>query len=159
MRFALMPRTPVWWTWLVTVVLLATGLAGFTAGFLAAIAVSAAQTAFFWRKTGRVRAISVQIRLSYTLLLLVCYLPPFRVVYWLPAAGTIALLMFGYCLMSRLLSLLPWNRREPLSLDLIRRTLLRAPRVPDAGLWSACGEEGGVCELEARVADQPRTTA
>lgn len=57
-------REPVWWTWLATVVSLATGLAGFTTGFPAAIGVSAAQTAFFWRQAGRVRASSVQIRLS-----------------------------------------------------------------------------------------------
>jgi len=41
----MMLREPVWWFWLVTVVSLATGLAGFAKGFPATIGVSAAQTA------------------------------------------------------------------------------------------------------------------
>jgi hypothetical protein len=66
----------------------------------------------------------------------------------------VALLAFGYCLMARTLSLLPWNRDERMTLDLVRRTFLNAPAVTT----QSCGSDGGVCELEARVARlQPRT--
>jgi len=41
--------------------------------------------------------------------------------------GTFALVLFGYCLMARILSLLPGNRTEPVSLDLILRTFLTPP--------------------------------
>ena len=152
MKLALMPQEPAWWIWLVTVALLVTGLAGFTTGFVAAIAVSLAQALWYRHKAGRIRAISVQIRLAYTLLLLVCFIPELRLGYWLPTVGTSALLLCGYCLMARMLSLLPWNRLEPLSFDLIRRTLFRAPVISSLELRSACGELNGVCELESRVA-------
>jgi hypothetical protein len=152
MKFALMPKEATWWVWLVTFALLAAGLAGFPAGFIAAIALSLVQTVFFWRKTRDVRAMSVQIRLSYTLLLAVCFIPQLRWLYWLPTVGTSALLVFGYCLMARTLSLLPWNRPEPLSLDLLRRTFFNAPVVMREEVRSACGGLNGVCELESRVA-------
>jgi hypothetical protein len=68
------------------------------------------------------------------------------------------LLLFGYCLMARVLSLRPWNRTERLCLNLLRRTFLTAPVVgrADHGL-PACDRAGGVCELEARVAIAARS--
>lgn len=36
-------------------------------------------------------------------------------------------LLFGYCTMARLVSLFPWNRSEPFSLNLVRRTFFSAP--------------------------------
>jgi hypothetical protein len=153
MKLAVMPAEPTWWVWLVTVVLLALGLAGFVIGFIAAIALSLSQAVFFWRMRGSLRAMSVQIRLGYTALLLLCLLPFMRWLYWLPTAGTVALLVLGYCIMARTLSLLPWNRSEHLTLELLRRTFLTAPVVSWVGQESsACGGEDGVCELEARVA-------
>jgi hypothetical protein len=153
MKLAVMPAEPTWWAWLVTVVLLALGLAGLTVGFIAAIVLSLAQTIFFWRTHRTLRAMSVQIRLAYAALLLVCLLPFMRWLYWLPALGTTALLVFGYCLMARILSLLPWNRTEPLTPGLLRRTFFTAPAIGWVGQdASPCGGETGVCELEARVA-------
>jgi hypothetical protein len=160
MKFALMPKEPTWWVWLVTVALLATGLAGIPAGIIAAITLSLVQTVFFWRKTWDVRAMSVQLRLAYTMLLFVCFTPPLRWLYWLPTVGTSALLVFGYCLMARTLSLLPWNRAEPLTLDLLCRTFFSPPVVTrDDHSFSACGGKDGVCELEASAASlRPRRT-
>jgi hypothetical protein len=54
--------------------------------------------------------------------------------------------------MGRTLSLLPWNRIEPLSLDLLRRTFLSVPVVSRGVAPRACGAEAGVCELESRAA-------
>jgi hypothetical protein len=153
MKLALMPKEAAWWVWFVTVALLVAGLAGLSVGFLAAITLSAAQTVFFWRKHGSLPAIGVQIRLAYTLLLVACLVPSLRWLYRLPTLGTVALLCFGYCLMARTLSLAPWNRHEPLTGALLRRTFLNAPAIA----VQSCGSEDGVCELEARVARlQPR---
>lgn len=139
-----------------TVALLATGLAGVPAGFIAAIGLSLAQTVFFWRKAGDARAMSVQIRLNYTVLLAICFLPQLRWLYWLPTLGTGALLVFGYCLMARPLSLLPWNRTETFSFDLLRRTFFSPPVVLREGAPSGCGGLNGVCELEASAASFAR---
>ena len=37
------------------------------------------------------------------------------------------MVLVGYCPLARMLSLLPWNRRQPLSVALVRRTFLSAP--------------------------------
>jgi hypothetical protein len=152
MKLAVMPKELVWWGWLLTAALLVTGLTGIPAGFIAALALLLAKTLFYWWKLGRVSAMGVQIRLSYTLVLALCFIPQFHWLFWLAAAGTVALLVFGYCLMGRTLSLLPWNRVEPLSLDLLRRTFLSPPVVTHEAVRSACGGLNGVCELESRVA-------
>ena len=153
MKLALMPRQLTWWIWLVTLAMMGVGLAGYAVGFIAAMALTFAHTLLFWRKTRDVRAISVQIRLAYALLLALCLVPQLRWFNWLSAVGAGAMLVFGYCAMGRTLSLLPWNRTELLSLNLLRRTFLTAPVVSWASRESAgCGEQEGVCELEARVA-------
>jgi hypothetical protein len=41
--------------------------------------------------------------------------------------GTWAQLIFGYCTMARCVSLLPWNRKEPLSASLVTRTFFSRP--------------------------------
>jgi hypothetical protein len=152
MKLALMPKALTWWAWLATVGLMAVGLAGYAAGFVAATTLTFAHALFFWLKTRDARAISVQIRLAYALLLALCIIPQLRWFNWLSAVGSSAMLVFGYCAMGRTLSLLPWNRTEALSLDLLRRTFISRPVVARLGLRSACGGENGVCELEARVA-------
>jgi len=152
MKLGIMPKELVWWGWLLTAALLVTGLAGIPAGFVAALALLLVKTLFYWWKLGRVGAMGVQIRLSYTLVLALCFIPQLHWLFWLAAAGTVALLVFGYCLMGRTLSLLPWNRAEPLLLDLLRRTFLSAPVVTHETVRSACGGLNGACELESRVA-------
>lgn len=48
-------------------------------------------------------------------------------VHWIQLAGTAAVVTVDYCALARLLTLAPWNRREPLSLALVGRTLFSAP--------------------------------
>lgn len=133
--------------------LLAVGLAGWPVFFLAAIALSVGQCVFFLRTYRAFMPYAVQIRLAYTTLLAVCFVPGLHWLYWLPTLGTFALVLFGYCLMARVLSLAPWNRHERLAIDLLQRTFCASPVIGRAehGLPSA-GCPGGRCELEARVA-------
>ena len=152
MKLALMPRQLTWWIWLATLVMMAVGLAGYAAGSIAAMALTFAHTLLFWRKTRDMRSISVQIRFAYALLLVLCLIPQLRWLYWLSAIGAGAMLVFGYCAMGRTLSLLPWNRTEPLSFALLRRTFISAPVLSRGVVPRACGETDGVCELESRAA-------
>jgi hypothetical protein len=152
MKLGIMPKELAWWGWVVTILLLGTGLAGFPAGFIAATVLVLAKTLFYWWKLGHFGAIAVQIRLSHTLVLALCFIPRMHWLFGVAAAGAVALVVFGYCLVGRTLSLLPWNRVEPLTLDLLRRTFLSAPAVTHATVRSACGGLNGVCELESRVA-------
>lgn len=155
MKLRLMPKEASWWVWMSIVVLLGFGLAGRQELFLAAGAMSAASAGFHLWKHRSLAPYAVQIRLAYTALLFVCFAPALRWLYWLPAIGTVALLVFGYCLMARVLSLLPWNRIESVTPDLLRRTFLTPPQPGNP----AHGLPGCVCDREARVAGRPRPSS
>jgi hypothetical protein len=71
--------------------------------FLAALLLSIAQSVLFFARERAFKAFPVQLRLAYTLLLIICFFPPIRWLFWLPAVGTFALVIFGYCLMARML--------------------------------------------------------
>ena len=116
-----------WWYWAMTTVLLTIGLAGRVDAFYLAIALSVIQVAHFRVRHGAFSAFPVQVRLAYTALLLLALWEPMHVLFWLPAIGTLVLVLFGYCALARILSLIPWNRREPFSADLLRRTFLSPP--------------------------------
>jgi hypothetical protein len=129
---------------------------GMAEAFLAALLLSIVQSLLFLARERVVKAFSVQLRLAYTLLLIICFFPTARWLYWLPAVSTFALVVFGYCLMARMLSLLPWNRTEPITADLLRRTFLSRPRLldrADSVSSAACG--ASLCTVEAQV--EPRT--
>ncbi|HEY0633972.1 MAG TPA: hypothetical protein VGE00_01215 [Gammaproteobacteria bacterium] len=62
---------------------------------------------------------------SYLLLLLLALPENHQALYWLPTIGTWTRVLFGYCTLARTVSLLPWNRREALSLVLQTHLSLR----------------------------------
>ena len=102
-----------WWYWAVTSVLLIAGLAGRFAAFYLAIGLSALQIIHFRLREGNFAAFPVQVRIAYTALLLLSLWQPMRWLFWVPAIGTPAQVLFGYCTLARCLSLLPWNRQRP----------------------------------------------
>ena len=141
-----------WWVWLVTACLLLIGLMGTPEAFLVALLLSIVQSVLFFARQRTFKAFPVQLRFAYTLLLIICLFPPIRWIYWVPAVGTFTLVIFGYCLMARALSLLPWNRAEPITVDLLRRTFLSRPRLPDRPhRVSSAGCGTGLCSIEAQV--------
>lgn len=151
--FYLNPTDWTWWTWLVTAICLGIGLMGNPSAFVVAMGLTLAQGLVFLIKERCPGAFSVQLRIGYLALLAICYLPEMRWLYWLPTVGTFALVIFGYCLMARFLSLLPWNRSEPFSADCIRRTFFSPPdlsRVHNESSGGGCA--GGLCTIEAQVA-------
>ncbi|MFQ5937571.1 MAG: hypothetical protein ACE5LB_14305 [Acidiferrobacterales bacterium] len=79
---------------------------------------------FAWRSLS---AFSVQLRIAYLGLLVLALWPPLQIVYWIQLIGTSAMVLFDYCLLARVLSLLPWNPVELVSLGLLRRTFLSPP--------------------------------
>ena len=149
MKFMPLYKESIWWAWLATVTLIAIGLAGYEAGFHAAIGVSALQIVWMISKEQSIRTIPVQIRIAYTACLVGYELSATRGMYWFTAAGTVAFLLFGYCLLARMLSLMPWNLREPLSAALVRRTFLNPP-VP-GNVRQGLPRAGNVCLGEAHI--------
>jgi hypothetical protein len=116
-----------WWYWLVTACLLSAGVAGFHAGFLLAIVLTAVQLVHFVMRERSITAFPVQVRFWYLLLLLVALPQSMQIIYWIPTIGTWAQEIFGYCTMARMVSLLPWNRSEPFSPGLLKRTFFSRP--------------------------------
>lgn len=116
-----------WRYWLATVMLLAAGLSGWPNGFYLAMLLTTVQVVHFAGRERSVTAFPVQVRTAYLGLLVLAQWPPFYWLYWLQLVGTTAMVLFGYCLLARTLSLLPWNRREPFSLRLMLRTFFSRP--------------------------------
>ena len=157
--FFVMPQDVSWWVWLITACLLVIGLAGYPEGFVAAICLSMLQSVAYLIPHRRLSAFPVQLRVAYTLLLIACFFPPMRWLFWLPTVGTFALNIFGYCLMARCLSLLPWNRRESITFDLLSRTFISRPIVVQPASEGAEGGcAGGVCSIESQVRQRQLAT-
>jgi hypothetical protein len=116
-----------WWYWAVTTVLLMIGLTGRIEAFYLATALSAIQLVHFRLRHDHFSAFPVQVRMAYAAVLLLALWEPMNWLFWAPAIGTSAQVLFGYCTLARCISLMPWNRREPLSASLLRRTLFSAP--------------------------------
>lgn len=150
-KLMLMPAEPTWWVWLLTAILLAIGLMGYASAFLAAIGLTIAQTLFFLARGHSITSSPVQTRTAYTALLIVCFVPGMRWLYWVPTVGTFALVLCGYCLMARFLSLLPWNRTERITSDLLRHTFLSPPAL-ERVVEKSC--PGGVCSIEAQLGER-----
>lgn len=122
-------RALSWWYWLVIVAFLTTGVSGWATGFLFAIGLAAFQLIHFAIRERSISAFPIQVRFGYWLVLLLFLVAPddLRWLFWLPTIGTWATVLFGYCPMARIVSLLSWNRKQPLSLTVLKRTLLSAP--------------------------------
>lgn len=116
-----------WWYWLATVCLLTAGISGWATGFQLAIGLTVIQLVHFGIRERSLTAFPIQVRMGYLLLLLVALPQPLQLIFWIPTVGTWAQVLFGYCTMARMVSLLPWNRQEAFSLALLKRTFLSAP--------------------------------
>ena len=123
-----LPRRDIKWRyWAATTPLLAIGLGGIEIALYLAVALTAVQVLHFALRERSPRAFPVQVRVGYLVCLAGGLWSPLHWIYWLALAGTAANVLFGYCTLARCLSLLPWNRRQPLSLSLVRRTFLTPP--------------------------------
>lgn len=126
-RLMVEPRMLSWWYWLATAILLVLGLVTTSLALQLAIGLSLIQIVHFRLRAPSFAAFPVQVRLAYAGLLLLASWPPLNWLFWIPAVGTWAQVLFGYCALARCLSLLPWNRWEPLSLALASRTFFSPP--------------------------------
>jgi hypothetical protein len=113
-----------WWYWAVTAVLLAAGLSGYWIGIWLAIVLCAIQIVHVIGLMHDVTAFPVQVRVTYLTMLIAGLWGPLHWIHWIQFAGTTARVLAGYCLLARTLSLAPWNRWQPLTWTLARRTYL-----------------------------------
>ena len=86
------------------------------------------QVAHYWLREGSFAAFPVQVRLAYAgMMLLDLAWEPMRWHLWMMAFFTLVLVLTDWCLISRLMALMPWNRREAMSWPLVQRTFLSPP--------------------------------
>lgn len=116
-----------WWYWLATDLLLAAALWGWGLGFVPVVGLTILHMLHFRLREGTWLAFPVQVRIGYLLWLLAGLWSPLGWFHWIQIAGTTAMVLVDYCPMARMVSLLPWNRRSPLSLRLVWRTFASPP--------------------------------
>jgi len=116
-----------WWYWLAADVLLIHGLAGGAWGFMPMIALCTVQALHFIGRERSLSAFPVQVRVAYLGLALFGRWDYGHFIYWLQLAGTTAMVLVDYCPLARVLSLMPWNRREPFTRRLMMRTFFSRP--------------------------------
>lgn len=113
--------------WQITALLLAAHFAGWPGGLPLAIALTAGQVLHFAAFRRTPRALDVQVRIGYLALLLLGSVGPLWPIHLVQFVGVNALLVVDYCLLARLLVLMPWNRAEPLTARLLRKALFTPP--------------------------------
>lgn len=116
-----------WWYWAIMDILLIEGISDCPLGFAPAVALAGVQSVHYLRREGSVAAFPVQVRIAYLLLLLLAQWEPLRLANWIYLAGTTAAVVVDYCILARIMSLLPWNRCQPITYDLVMRTFLSRP--------------------------------
>lgn len=117
-----------WWHWAVTIGLLASYLfLDIAAALPAAIGLCVVMGFYFYVRTRSLRAMPVQLRIGFLILLLEGTLPHLWWVHWSQLTGASAMVLFGYCPLLRMLVLLPWNRKEELSWRLARWSFFQMP--------------------------------
>lgn len=114
--------------WQATAALLAAHFGGWGAALPCALALTLAHALHFHAARRTWRALDVQVRWFYLMLLVLGTLPAMAWLHAAQFAGLLLLLVGDYCLAARLLVLLPWNRTQPLTPGLVRWVLLSPPR-------------------------------
>ena len=108
-----------WWYWVASAGLIGIWLLGFEMALEGALALTFVH-AMHMSIASYPGSFQTQIPIGYLLLLIAGMWEPLRVVHWAQLVGTITMVVVGYCPLARLLTLLPWNRDEPFSLNLLR---------------------------------------
>lgn len=116
-----------WWYWLASCVSLWLAVSGVGGAYEIALLIGAAQLVHFLLAERSATAFSVQIRTGYLSVLLLALPEGYQWILWVPALGTLARVVTGYCIMARMLMLVPFNRSQPLTGLFIKTAFLAKP--------------------------------
>ena len=117
----------VWWYWAITTALLVGILAGYSLCLQAVIALNIVQVVHFIIREKSISAFPIQVRITYLGLLFAAQAPYMVWIFWWQLIGTTAMISFRYCFLARLLSLLPWNKKDSYSIEMLKKTFLTPP--------------------------------
>ena len=119
--------TIAWWYMFATYVLIWCAILADASFIYAAIALCLAQVIHFGIEDKNFFSFSCQVRYVLVAILLAGLWEPLDWIYWVPVAGLTVRLTTNYCLLARLVSLLPWNHRESLTGNFFRQTIFSKP--------------------------------
>lgn len=128
-------KAPGWWQWVLTVPLLVAHLAGNVWAIPVASGLCAFAAAVYFARLRHLHSYPVQIRVAYIFLLACGMVPGMEWIHWVQLIGTTVFVLVGYCLLARLLSLLPFNRLEPLTANLVWRIMWTNPSSGGLMTW------------------------
>jgi hypothetical protein len=112
------------WYWFLTLGSLGVGLFSWPMGLYQPMASCAVQIGHEVSFTRDLTALPGQVRVSYLAILMAGLWGPLYWIPWMLLAATSARVLAGCCRLGRMLSLALWNRWQPMSFALIRRTFL-----------------------------------
>ena len=121
-------KTLIWSLWFVTWLGLVIGL--FDQVFFQYVVIFSALHAvlFLMLFQFNIRPFPVQVRIAYFAWVAVgTYVPHMVVFMYITFVGLATNLFLGYCPLARMVYLLPWNRNEKFSLNLLRRVVFSPP--------------------------------
>jgi hypothetical protein len=121
-------RDPGWWYWLATTIALYIGPFVDARGYSAALFITVAHLSHYLIRD-RGLTFPVQVRAGVLLFMLLGLFEPLLFFYWMLGFGGTVQVLFGYCIMARMVSLLPWNLREPFGFALVRKTFMTPPSI------------------------------
>jgi hypothetical protein len=83
---------------------------------------------FLWMNGFNVKPLPVQVRIAdFIWVAAGTYVPHLTVLMYIACVGLATNLFLGYCLLARMMSLMPWNLKEKFSLGLVGRVFLSPP--------------------------------
>lgn len=116
-----------WWYLVFTELSLLAGLLSDPGWFYVAIGLCVIQAIHFGIEDKNFLSFSCQVRYVMALMFSLGLYEPLRWLCWIPAAGLVARLTVNYCLLARIMSLLPWNKKAPYSGALLKSTFFLPP--------------------------------
>lgn len=120
----------VWWYWAATTALLLAVVANIEHSMQAVIILNAIQVIHFIIREKSITAFPVEVRTTYLCMLILSTAPYMVWILWWQLIGTAAMVMFRYCFLARLMSLMPWHLKEnnkTFSFSLVKQTFFTAP--------------------------------
>lgn len=130
--------------WLITELGLLAGIFVDPRYWLGVVALNVAQAMWFLGLTRGAWVFPTQLRIAFAIWLLIGALVPSMVwMMYVPTIGLAANLIWRYCLLSRLLYLLPWNRPHALTWDGVWQIFLAPPRPGRFQLRGGIRDHGG----------------
>lgn len=116
-----------WWYWLASTTCLWFAVTSYPPAYNWALMIAAVQLLHYIIAQKGVTNFPVQIRVGYLSVLLLAMPEGYQWILWVPAVGTFLRVSTGYCIMARMLMLMPFNRQVQLTLRFIKTAFFTPP--------------------------------